>query len=115
MMEGNRVLKHKHFLRQLFKNRQVKKRSKILQTAKRGEICAICEVIKNILHNPNLHLKPSVRQINKLKRSRQIIDQILNREVPFERKRKILQSGRGGFLIPLVISLIGPLLSKLIR
>lgn len=112
----DRVRKHAPYIRRLFKE-PAKKRRLLINRASKGEICSVCEIVKNVVHNPALNLKLVERKKQALRSHRKAIQNLISRRVPTERKRKILQSGKGGplALIPLIASVAGPIISSLLN
>ena len=112
----DRIRKHYGFLRRLVKYRaDRRRRNRELEQANRGELCALCEVIKNLLHNPSLQIRLSRRQRERLRRHRKLLQKLLDRQVNGDEKRHLLQRGAGGFLLPLILGLVGPVVSKLLQ
>ena len=111
-----RVQKHSQFLRELIRSRHnKKKRSEKIRQATKGQICTVCEVVKNVIHIPILGIKLGEARRRKLARQRKKIDQLISRQVPEIQKRQILQQQRGGgIILPLILSLAAPFLSRLI-
>jgi hypothetical protein len=106
----DRIRKHRQFLRSL-----VDKRNNPIKAVKQAsdpELCAICELVKNIIHNPTLKVGDQEREL--LRKHKKQLRALINRHVPKGKKRSILQRG-GNVLLPLIISLIGPLISRLIQ
>ena len=111
-----RIHKHRNFLRLLVHFRSDRRRrNQEVVKASRAEICAVCELVKNLLHNPTLNIKLDNTQKTALKRHQKLLKKLINRQVDSEHKRKILQKGAGAFLLPLVLSLVGPVVSKLLK
>ena len=81
--------------------------------ASKGELCVICEIVKNLVKNKEFaqHLSPEQRV--KLKKYRKQIERLIDRRVPSEKKRGILQRG-AGILVPLILGIVAPILSRLI-
>jgi hypothetical protein len=108
-----RLRKHSEFIRRLLQLSDNKSgRVKHIKQATGGEICTVCEIVKNLLRNPSLKLHLSSSERRTLRNFRQHLETLIDRRVPLDRKRKILHHGRG-FIIPLIASLAGPILSKL--
>ena len=111
-----RIRKHRNFLRRLVHFRSnSQRRNQEVAKANRAELCAVCELVKNLIHNPSLNIKLNEEQKASLKRHQKLLKKLINRQIDSERKRKILQKGAGGFLLPLVLSLVGPVVSKLLK
>jgi predicted nucleic-acid-binding protein len=110
-----RIKKHKDFLKQLFESKDNKReRVRQIKNAKKSEICTICEIVKNLLHNPSLSIKLTPEQRHTLKLFSKNLRALVDRKVSIERKKNILHRGRG-FLLPIIASLVGPVLSKLLQ
>jgi RNA polymerase-interacting CarD/CdnL/TRCF family regulator len=108
-----RLQKHREFIKRLLRLKDNEaERVEHIRRARSGEICTVCEIVKNLLRNPSLRLQLTDSQRRTLKQFRKQLNDLIDRRVPTERKRKILQRGRG-FIIPLIASLAGPVLSKL--
>ena len=84
----------------------------ILKNLDRKSICLICEICLNILKK-NVPLKPAT--LNSLKRHKHIIKKLSDKKITLKRKKIILNQRGSGFILPLLFSVITPLLSKLIR
>ena len=83
-----------------------KRRRALLDTADKGEILAVSEVIDNLLKG-NLPLNQDHRR--KLKRYKNSFRSIASKRVPLKTKRVLIQQ-RGGFIsaiLPLALSLLG--------
>jgi hypothetical protein len=80
-----------------------------------AELCAVFELIKNLVHNESLQLQLSAGQRRLLKRHRNQLRQLIDRKVPKGKKRRLLllQKGGGAFL-PAVLGLLAPLIGKLL-
>jgi RNA polymerase-interacting CarD/CdnL/TRCF family regulator len=110
-----RVRKHRKFLQHLISNGDlVRQNEKSIRGANRGEICTICELVKNLLKNPSLKLNLSGEEKQLLLEHRELLEELINRRIPLKRKKRILQRG-AGILIPLVLTLMGPILNKLLQ
>jgi hypothetical protein len=79
-----------------------------------GEICAICEVVKNVRHNPQIPVRLTERQRETLRSNRSRLDKLIQRTSSAQQKKKILlqQSGRG-VLLPVIAALLPPILERL--
>jgi hypothetical protein len=120
----NRISKHKTFLiRLLNSSRQQQQQQdgkgkdvgKLIKGATQGEICSVCEVVKNLIHNPLLNIKPTVEQQMLLRKNARAIRKLTDKNLDFEKKRKILVQQKGrGFIIPLITALAGPILNRLL-
>jgi len=109
-----RIRKHRDFLQRLVRlGKDRRKRSREVGRASQGELCAVCELVKNLLHNPHLNIQLDEQQRKVLRRHRRALKELISRRVSGDRKRRILQRGAGGFLLPLVLGLVGPIVSKL--
>ena len=112
----DRIVKNKEFLARLQHVKSNKKqRNSQLQHATAGEVCSICELVKNLLHNPSLQVKLNSRQRTILRKHQRSLKSLINRSVSQGKKKKILQTGGGGFLLPLILGLVGPAINKLLR
>ena len=91
--------------------RQRKDLCKVLDTLDKDEIDCLCEIALNI-HNGRIALTDA--QHRKLWPHRKLFQELAKKKghTP-AKKKKILQRGRG-FLIPLILSLAGPLFGKLV-
>lgn len=109
----NRLKKHAHTLAFLSKT-QPKTAHSIIKTADKDLIKCLCECAHNILKG-NVHL--SSIQKTKLKRHKQRLRALENKQTKIKKKRTILQSG--GFLpailAPLIGTIIAPLASSLLN
>ena len=102
--------KHRAFITSLLQNTDEGRRSQIRQ-ATVSELCAVCEIVKNLLRNPTLRLKLKPAQRRILRRNREHLEKLIGREVSVDKKRRLLQ--RGGFLLPLIATLAVPILSRI--
>lgn len=108
-----RLKKHKKFVQNLLSNNQVNNK-KDISKATRGEICTICEIVKNLLQNQQLNVNLNQEEKKLLNEHRKHLEELISRKVTLKRKKRILQKGAGLFL-PLIITLMGPILSKLLN
>lgn len=108
----NRVQRHRRFIGDLFRSKSRANQLRQVRKSSDPQLCAVCEIVKNVLHNPALNLRLSTDQKLALHRYRKRLRELIDRRVPKERKRRILQSGRG-FLLPLLASLAAPIVSKI--
>jgi len=99
-----KVLKHKAFL-ELISKCKPKQRKVNIETADKEQICAICECVLNIL-NENVTL--SAHQLPKLRPYKKVLQDLVNKKVGIQKKRRLLKL-KGGFL-PFIL---GPILSVL--
>lgn len=107
-----RIKKHKNFIKYITSANR-KQRQNSIKEASKAEICSICEIVKNIVHNKHLNLKLSPKQKRELFAHKKEIKNLIDKHIPLTRKRRILQKG-AGFFLPLILSLAGPILGKLL-
>lgn len=81
-----------------------KQRRALLKTADKGLIDAICECIVNVI-NGNIKISPTHRRT--LSKHKQKLRKLSNRGTSFKERKRLLNQ-RGGFLIPLLMRLVGP-------
>lgn len=87
-------------------------RKSLLKTADKALIYSICELCDNTLAG-NIPLTPSEKQ--KLAKYKKLLRNIARRGESWKKKRAILvQRGGAGPFIPLLLSIIGPAIGKLI-
>ena len=84
-----------------------------MSEASRGELCVICEIVKNLLRNREFAQHLTAEQRAELKKHRKQLEQLIDRRVGREEKRGILQRGTG-LLVPLILGIVAPILSRLI-
>jgi hypothetical protein len=107
----DRIRKHRGFLKRLLQQRDniaAKEVSKISDP----QLCVICELVKNLIHNPALKLGERERKL--LEKHEKEIRALIDRRVPKRKKRKILQKG-AGVLLPIILGLIAPIISHFIN
>lgn len=109
LLRMNRLNSHKHFLHVL-KNATPKARKAILQTADDDLIKALLECVINTL-NGNHKVTPKVK--SKLCKFKNCFRKLANPKVSLKKKRKLLIQ-KGGFLIPLLTSILSGLVGRLI-
>ena len=106
------IIRHKDFL-SYFNNLSLKQQKQVIPTLNRNHLNTISEVCKNFL---NRQLTQDPKIIRRLKRSRKEINSVSLKSVPLYKKRKILQTRKGGailsILLPLAASLVTSLISK---
>src|SRR6266850_1087958 len=107
-----RLRKHKLFLNKFVNSKQ---KQKTIKEASRGEICTVCEVIKNIVHNPTLKLNPSPKQQATLRKNSKKLKTLIDKRVNTTKKRDLLLQRGSGIILPLIAALAGPILSKLLK
>ncbi len=95
-------------------NNKIQKRDRVRQIreANNSQLCAVCEIVKNLLRNPTLGIELDPTQRNLLRRNRRQLERLISQRSSSDEKRKILQRG-GGFLLPLIAALAAPVLSKI--
>jgi RNA polymerase-interacting CarD/CdnL/TRCF family regulator len=111
-----RLRKHKKFLHNILKDSSDKKElRKSINKADKGEICTICEIVKNLLENKKLNIQLTEQERKILTEHQKQLKKLVNRNIPYERKKRLLllQKG-GGVFLPIVLALMGPVLQKLI-
>ena len=106
-----RIRKHSSFLNKLVKSKQ---KRKSIREASKGEICTVCEVVMNIVHNPSLNLKPTPRERQVLNNNISALRKLIDKRTPVHKKKEILQKG-SGVIIPLIAALAGPILNRLLK
>ncbi|HUR98251.1 MAG TPA: hypothetical protein VMZ26_09335 [Pyrinomonadaceae bacterium] len=89
-----------------------RKQLALLRRSTTSQLCTVCEIVKNLLHNPTLNLKLDERQLRALKSRRAKLRKLADRRTSHDEKRRILQSGRG-VLLPLLASIAAPLIARL--
>ena len=106
------IIRHKDFL-SYFINLSPKQQKQVIPTLNRNHLNTISEVCKKFL---NRQLTQDPKIIRRLKHSRKEINSVSLKSVPLYKKRKILQTRKGGailsILLPLAASLVTTLLSK---
>ena len=106
------IIRHKDFL-SYFSNLAPNQQKQVIPTLNRNHLNTISEVCKKIL---NRQLTQDPKIIRRLKRSRKEINSVSLKSVPLYKKRKILQTRKGGailsILLPLAASLVTSLISK---
>ena len=106
------IIRHKDFLT-YFNNLSLNQQKQVIPTLNRNHLNTISEVCKNFL---NRQLTQDPKIIRRLKRSRKEINSVSLKSVPLYKKRKILQTRKGGailsILLPLAASLVTSLISK---
>ena len=111
----DRLRKHRKFLQNLLLHREHKdKVKKSVKEASKGELCVICEVIKNLVHNREIGEQLSEEQREQLRKHRKQIQKLINHQVSSKKKKGILQRGAGGFHLPLILAIAAPIISHLI-
>ena len=106
------IVKNKEFI-QFFNNLCPKRQQKLIPVLSRDQINCFSEICKNFLRG-NLSQNKDI--IKKLKHARHDIKSIALKKSPLYKKKKILQSRRGGailsILLPLAASVITSLLTS---
>jgi hypothetical protein len=108
----DQLRKHRKFLKHLIEQ----KKNTTLTSREVGkfsdqQLCVICELVKNLIHNPSLKLGEKERSL--LGAHEKQIRQLIDRRVKKTKKRRILQKG-AGVLLPIIVGLIAPIISHLI-
>jgi hypothetical protein len=106
----DRISKHRGFLRRLLQQKDNIEAKEVAKISDQ-QLCVICELVKNLVHNPALKLGEREREL--LEKHEKQIRELINRRVPKKKKRKILQKG-AGVLLPLILGLIAPIISRII-
>ena len=102
--------KHFQFLKYL-NTLPIKKQKKTINLiSKKDEINAIIEIFINFLHK-NIKCRRSF--INSIKKHENYFLKLIKKTNSLTRKRKLLTSGKGGFLLQTILGLAVPLLAKL--
>jgi len=86
-------------------------RKTVLKDADRSLIYSICELCDNTLAG-NVPLSPSDKK--KLSKYKALLRRLAKRGESWQKKKQILVQRGGGFFIPLLLSVVAPLLSNLI-
>ena len=106
------LIKQKEFLN-FFNNLPPKSKNRLIPVLSKDQLNTVSEICKNFLKR-NLSQDPKV--IRKVKSSKKEIKAISLKSTPLYKKKKILQTRRGGailsVLLPLAASLITSLFSK---
>lgn len=113
-----RLVRNASFLKALQRAKTNKsKLKKLVGGANSSQICSLCEITKNV-YRGRLQASPRVKA--KLCKYKRIIRKLLNKSTGYQAKKKLLQQSdtkkqKGGLpLIPILMSLAGPLIGKLI-
>ena len=72
----------------------------------------ICEICMNISKN-NFRAKTNSSLYKKINKNRKIISALADRKKPLLKKVKYIRQ-KGGFILPLLMSFIGPIVSKIL-
>lgn len=106
------IIQNKEFLN-FFTNLSPNKKKKFIPILSKDQLNTISEICKNFLKR-NLTEDPNI--VKKVKRCQKEIKTVALKTVPLYRKKKILQSRKGGailsVLLPLAASVITSLLTK---
>lgn len=86
-----------------------KQQKQIISSADKDTILSICEIALNILHG-NVDLSDSQKQ--KLYKYRQYLRKLSSKKGGVNKRRRIVQSGGGPFLVALLAPILGGLISK---
>ena len=107
------VLRNHHFLKFFSKLTPVK-RKKLISRLLKPQVNTISEVCQNLLNN---RLRCTTAQLKKLKPGKTVIRALSLKSTPLYKKKKLLQTKRGGallsVLLPLAVSAISGLIGKL--
>ena len=105
------ILKNQEFL--TFFNKLGKRtKLRLISNLNKEHINTISEVCKNFLKK-NLTQEPRI--IEKVKAARKEIRQVALKTTPLYKKKKILQSRKGGFILSVLLPLATTLISSLIN
>ena len=104
------IVKNKEFLR-FFTQLSPKNKQNIIPALKKEQINTISEICKNFLKR-NLTQDPKI--ILKLKPAKKEIKSISLKLIPLYKKKKILQSRRGGAILSVLLPLAATLITSLI-
>ena len=103
------IIKHKEFL-DFFINLTPKIKRTLIPSLNRGQLNTISEICKNFL-NRNLSQDPNI--IRKVKHSKKEIKHISLKKTPLYKKKKILQTKRGGAILSVLLPLAASLITSL--
>lgn len=103
------VIKHKDFL-QFFVNLPPKSKRAIIPSLNRGQLSTISEICKNFL---NHNLSQDSKIIKKVKHARKEIKTLSLKKTPLYKKKKILQTRRGGAILSVLLPLAASLFTSL--
>lgn len=107
------VKKNSDFLRVWAKHaKNPKDLKKLVDLASKEEIDACCEVYLNALKG-NIRLSPAL--LKKLTKHKRNCMQLVNKKVALPKKKRLLKGQLGGFLLPLLASIAGPLLGGIVK
>ena len=103
------IIRHKEFIK-FFCQLSPKSKFRLITSLNKNHIDTISEICKNFLGN-NLTQNPKV--VQKLKKSRNEIRSVSLKKTPLYKKKKILQSRRGGAILSILLPLAAGLISSL--
>lgn len=101
----NRMLKHPHILKLLHKS-QPHQRTALIKAAKPTEIHAICDCIKNILHQ---RVPISSQKKGVLAKKKNVLRELAHNKTSTGRKRKLLVQHGNGFLSTILETVLNAL------
>ena len=105
------IVKHKEFLN-FFNRLPPKNKRDIIPNLSKDHLNTISEICRNFL-NRNLTRDPRI--VKKVKLSRKEINAISLKKTPAYKKKKILQSRRGGAILSVLLPLAAGLISSFFR
>ena len=103
------IIKHKEFLN-FFVNLSPKSKRQLIPGLSRGHVNAISEICKNFL-NHTLTEDPGI--IRKVKSAKKEINIVSLKKTPLYKKKKILQSRKGGAILSVLLPLAASLFTSL--
>ena len=104
-----KVLEQQDFLR-FIAGVKPKKIGQVIDAANNEQILSLCEIAHNVLQG-NVKLSP--REFNKLEKYKNLIRKLGCKKIGVPAKRRALVQKGGNFLIPLLLSAVGPLVGKI--
>ena len=103
------IVKHKEFL-DFFVNLPSKSKRHLIPALNRGQVNTISEICKNFL-NHTLTSDPKI--IKKVKPAKKEINVVSLKKTPLYKKKKILQSRKGGAILSVLLPLAASLFTSL--
>ena len=105
------ISENKEFLK-FFNKLNLKSKLQLISSLSKNHINTISEICKNFLAK-NLTQDPNI--IKKVKKSKKEIRLIALKKTPLYKKKKILQTRKGGFILNVLLPLAATLLGSLIK
>lgn len=105
------IITNQEFLK-FFSKLKPKNKFKLIASLTKEQINTISEICKNFL-SKNLTQDPSI--IKKVKQSKKEIKDIALKKTPLYKKKAILQTRKGGFILNVLLPLAASVLTSLIR